>query len=510
MRAYFHLCLFICLGISALAQNPEIRKSFYFEVNETKLQAAQIQSLQKLLDTLPSERILGIQVNAYCDGPGSKAHNEALGQGRILSLQNEIQKQFADSLISRQNFADEGQPDSLYENSQRRVDLIIQLAPEPDFGPGIAELLQQLCPPPQVFDIDPFKDTILKGEGGSIIHIPAKAFSNVRPKEKIRIEFTEVITKSEMLLNNLSTSSNGRMLESGGMFKVEAFQGKRKLKLRKRKELTFYIPSEKSLPNAQIFNGNQHDSLANINWTRTNGSSLQSTSMNDFLWCCSLGRNPQFCNFWCRMGRLFGFNDDNAAARSSRSRGGENPCGAFTHFLEKYGVDNVEELMLAINSNREGEAPIETYEELYTYLRNEERKEMEADIAKGSIRSSDLNYYIFNNAQLGWINIDAFSNWDASKLTTLNIPLRPANHVDVKMVFKNRNSILPPNTYRRGNFFYKDIPKGEPVNIIATKYVNGKSYIATQDYIIGEKLGELQFEEVSLEGIKAILAGLNS
>ena len=96
MRAYFHLCLFICLGISALAQNPEIRKSFYFEVNETKLQAAQIQSLQKLLDTLPSERILGIQVNAYCDGPGSKAHNEALGQGRILSLQNEIQKQFAD------------------------------------------------------------------------------------------------------------------------------------------------------------------------------------------------------------------------------------------------------------------------------------------------------------------------------------------------------------------------------------------------------------------------------
>ena len=85
MRAYFHLCLFICLGISALAQNPEIRKSFYFEVNETKLQAAQIQSLQKLLDTLPSERILGIQVNAYCDGPGSKAHNEALGQGRILS-----------------------------------------------------------------------------------------------------------------------------------------------------------------------------------------------------------------------------------------------------------------------------------------------------------------------------------------------------------------------------------------------------------------------------------------
>ncbi|QNR23456.1 OmpA family protein [Croceimicrobium hydrocarbonivorans] len=510
MRPYFYLCLFLSLGLSALAQKTEIRKSYFFEVNETELQATQIQSLQKLLDSLPNERVLGFALNAYCDGPGSKAHNEALGKNRILSLQNEIQKQFADSSIKHQNFADEGQPDNLYKNSQRRVDLIIQLAPEPDYGPGIAELLKQLCPPPQVFEIDPLKDTILKAKGGSILHIPAKAFSNLRPKEKVRIEFTEVITKSEMLLNNLSTSSNGRMLESGGMFKVEAFQGQRKLKLRKRRDVTFYIPSERSIPGALVFNGNQHDSLANINWTRTNGSTLQSTSMNDFLWCCSLGRNPQPCNFWCRMGSLFGFNKDNAAARSSRSRGGENPCGAFTHFLEKYGVENVDALMLAINSNRQGEAPIKTYEELYSYLRNEERKEMEADIAKGSISSSDLNYYIFNNAQLGWINIDAFSNWQASKLTTLNIPLKPANHVDVKMVFKNRNSILPPNTYRRGNFYYKDIPKGEPVNIIATKYVNGKSFIAVQDYIIGEELGELQFEEVSLEGIKEILAGLNS
>lgn len=509
MRSYFYLCLLLCLGLSTLAQKTEIRKSFYFEVNKTELQAEQIQSLQKLLDSVPKERVLDFKLNAYCDGPGSRQHNEALGRERILSLQNEIQKQFADSLISHRNFADEGQPDSLYENSQRRVDLIIQLAPEPDYGPGIAELFKQLCPPPQVFEIDPLKDTILKAKGGSIIHIPAKAFSNLRPKEKVRIEFTEVFTKSEMLLNNLSTSSNGRMLESGGMFKVEAFQGQRKLKLRKRKDLTYYIPTENPMPNAGLFNGNQHDSLGNVNWLSTDGSTLQSTTLNGFLNCC-VQYGPAPCGFWCRMGRFLGFNqDDPTTVRSGRSRG-EDRCGGYNYFLKKYGVEDIEALMLAVNSNREGGDAIKTYEELYAYLRDEERKEMESDIANGSIHTSNLSYYIFNNAQLGWMNIDAFSDLSSYKLTRLHIPLKPANHVDVKMVFKNRNSILPPNTYSSGRFIYKDIPKGEAVTIIATKYVNKKSYIATQDYIIGEELGELQFEEVSLEGIKAILAGLNS
>ena len=90
---------------------------------------------------------------------------------------------------------------------------------------------------PQVFVINTTRDTILTCFEGTQISIKASSFieeaTGKGPTGPVSFSVEEYYKISDMLRANLSTSSNGKLLETGGMLNLGATANGQKLKLKK-------------------------------------------------------------------------------------------------------------------------------------------------------------------------------------------------------------------------------------------------------------------------------------
>jgi len=112
----------------------------------------------------------------------------------------------------------------------------------------------------QVFMINNKLDTTIVGQNGTVITIP----SNLSKNDSLKLILREFYSKSEMVLAGLSTTSNDRLLETGGMIQLNIFTNNEILKPLCDLEIKF--PTDNKNENYYIFNGNFTDSK--INWTR--------------------------------------------------------------------------------------------------------------------------------------------------------------------------------------------------------------------------------------------------
>jgi hypothetical protein len=98
---------------------------------------------------------------------------------------------------------------------------------EEDSPPNHKELLKKvsiLCPPEvQIFFLDAGTDTILVGKKGTQIHIDENTFSSKTYSGKVEIQIEEYYDIGAMILRNLSTATNGKILETDGMVNFKVF-----------------------------------------------------------------------------------------------------------------------------------------------------------------------------------------------------------------------------------------------------------------------------------------------
>ena len=106
--------------------------------------------------------------------------------------------------------------------------------------------------------------TILKIKGGSFIN-PNTGAVVTGP---IQLSVTEYYKLSDILLQNLSTVSNGKQLETGGMLYIEAKQGNTTLELKDNAPIEILFPTANKKTGMQLFSGEWKDQ--NINWTLQN------------------------------------------------------------------------------------------------------------------------------------------------------------------------------------------------------------------------------------------------
>jgi hypothetical protein len=72
----------------------------------------------------------------------------------------------------------------------------------------------------QFFTLDPKKDNVIQGKNGTIIVVPKECFvtsAGETVRENIKIELAEALELGDMLLSNLTTTSDGQPLETDGM-----------------------------------------------------------------------------------------------------------------------------------------------------------------------------------------------------------------------------------------------------------------------------------------------------
>lgn len=121
----------------------------------------------------------------------------------------------------------------------------------------------------QTFEIDPSQENFVEGEKGTVVLVPAGAFldkSGNIPKGKITIELAEALTVEDMLLSNLTTTSNGKPLQSGGMLYLNATtESGEQLHVDTKKPLYIEVPTDNKVGGMQAYVGIR-DSVGNMNW----------------------------------------------------------------------------------------------------------------------------------------------------------------------------------------------------------------------------------------------------
>ena len=100
----------------------------------------------------------------------------------------------------------------------------------------------------------------------------------------------------------------------------------------------------------------------------------------------------------------------------------------------------------------------------------------------------ELNKYIFNSTELGWINCDRFQN--VTNKTDLFVNLADTNGVSFCLVFKNINAVMNISSKEKGIEF-SNVPVGETATIVAFKKSSNETLFASKTITIQKKQTEI-------------------
>lgn len=120
---------------------------------------------------------------------------------------------------------------------------------------------------PEIFTIRGDNDTVIETKGGIILTIPANAFLNKGNaiSGDIEIEIKEAFDPFEIMKAGLSTTSDGKLLETGGMFYINAKENGNNLTIAQNKGVYASIPDKNPGKDMMLFDGKRMAD-GQINW----------------------------------------------------------------------------------------------------------------------------------------------------------------------------------------------------------------------------------------------------
>lgn len=125
----------------------------------------------------------------------------------------------------------------------------------------------------QSFSIDATSFQTITASGGTRIQIPGNAFEDQNGNTvqgMVDLEVLEVLTKADMILTNMPTTSGEQLLISGGELQIEAFQNGEELNLAPNMALNISVPIEQEDPNMALFIGEEDDDGNFVDWIEDN------------------------------------------------------------------------------------------------------------------------------------------------------------------------------------------------------------------------------------------------
>lgn len=229
-----------------------IQNSIYFDLDKAELSPTSIENLQILAQNLATMPDYEIKINAFTDNSGSTAYNDQLALNRGLAVQTFLEnkgiitektvlKGWGEQKQQFSNQTEEGR------RKNRRVDL--EITTWTIDNPAVFRQ-RLLGKKEQTFTIDPSKDETITSAKGVLVVIPAGSFveeDGSKPRGPVQVSVKEALRPGDWIAHNLSTVSNGALLQSGGMAAVEAFSEGRALRLADDAEITIGIPAQQKV-----------------------------------------------------------------------------------------------------------------------------------------------------------------------------------------------------------------------------------------------------------------------
>lgn len=120
----------------------------------------------------------------------------------------------------------------------------------------VKDVMTNLKPLKKSFEISANEGSIIRGEDGTVIYIPANTFEfkdGTNPKGKIKVELRECYTNASIIGQGLHTNSRGNILASGGMVYIAAKADGKDLEIKDGKALQLGFPKPNSVSEMDLF-----------------------------------------------------------------------------------------------------------------------------------------------------------------------------------------------------------------------------------------------------------------
>lgn len=386
-----------------------------------------------------------------------------------------------------------------------------------------ADFYKQLEKKSQTFTINSGKDTLLTCIEGTILRIRPNTFiSELTGKSvsgNIKITVTEYYKLSDILLANLSTTSDNSLLETGGMIHIAAVSSNNEnCKIKDGQKIEIGFPTKSKKDDMQLFNGDRENNR--INWQV--GSS---TDLNQVFQVADV--QPQFPGGDQKMMQFISKNIKYPSRAIELGIQG-TVIIQFTIDREGYvrdanvlrGIDpecdrEALNAVLQFPNFKPAQANGENVNIMFTLpisFRLDGCVTKSADVKQNfektysdstinTAHSSHITSYLFSTSELGWINCDRFIN-ERGERVDLIVKLDKKAESDVKIVFHRIKSIMQSIPSNDKHAFNK-IPKGEKITIVAIKNIDNKPHLAIKETLTSAQTEtDFTFQPITMETLK--------
>lgn len=415
------------------------------------------------------------------------------------------------------------------------------------------EFYDQFQKKAEVFSFENSQSQTIKCKEGTVLQISPNSFESEDGKTvngTIELRIKEFYKVSDMLLANLSTMSNDKILVSGGMLNIEAYSNGKKCKLKSESHIEISFPESPKKEEMQLFYGEKKGN--NLNWVDPQPQlSPKKTSSAIIV-------GPEImAEFPGGDKALFSYLKNNLYYPISALDSGHQgtvfvsfvvlPTGNITDvsvingvspILDKAAYQFISDMprwIPAVN-NRERVASIYRLPVKFVLPKiitamlkgkaqihekiiedTEVSYNQDIDLTKYKYTPSEqdqtsieeISYVSFKGSLLDWINCDRFMRSNLP-LVNYNVPISsPEENVDIKLLFKNEKAILAGNKTDKG-YLFKNIPLGSEVIIVALKQEKEQYYLSLDDTKIEKaRMPSLNYRPITIKEFKDSIDQLN-
>jgi hypothetical protein len=392
----------------------------------------------------------------------------------------------------------------------------------------LSDVFKRLRKSPQSFSVNASKDTTLVCAEGTRIKINANSFVDEKTKQavtgSVKFSVAEYYKKSDILLAQLSTTTNGKMLETGGMLNITASANNANVVLKQGSKISIEFPSKTRKEGMELYTGVWKNDN-NINWLLDKNA----TDLNKTYNSTSVDEKPSFPG---GMERFYQFISRNIVLSEDCDNGGRVYVG---FIIDKGGNIINPKIIKGMNKvcdqdvirvfNRipkfspgkmDGQ-PVNVYYTLpITISANDVPSVIEGNSSEEKRDNRKLNEkyddktiqnastyeitsYLFQSSNLGWINCDR--PWINESNSKVDFVIQTSGDTSLYIIFDKYFSVL--SGYSSSNRYVFTLPNNEKITVVAVKYSEGKSSLAIEETSTGNKtLSNLAFKPVTFDVLK--------
>ena len=445
MRKLVLLCSILNVYLLS-AQNNSFTVSLYFDKAASDLSPANSMQLDDIKLMLRDSSFNAVFIKGYADNDGSDEYNLELSQKRVEAVQSYFNytkysvqsKCYGEkSAVNKNKTEDE-------KSLNRRVDVIFWQAYQ----------LGSEKKKAQVYTFSPNKQIVFTAAEGTKIKIPANALvyeNGTVPMGEVNIEITEFYSMSDIINNKLTTTFNGKLIESDGMININATRNNNPLRLKGGEKMEVGFAEREENDGFGLYYGKEDPRSNTVNWV---------PAANPW----ALDRS------WSMSGARYYIGD---TIEKWRSKFDFNKLGQRIKVTERWEVDKGTHYDTLIMD-----------------------------------KTINTNKIILKATQLGWINCDQIVN-STAPLVDISVKTTGDIAANVVMIFNKRKAMINGVSDGNGHLVFYGVPAGESVTITGVGTGEGKLYFAKLPFTISGTPVDLVFAEASVAEIREQLKGFD-